>query len=64
VDSSNSSLPQRTGLLDLNEALFYRGQGPCGLCHNEMMRVGAYPVQVKLPFPLGLLSQWEEMVVA
>jgi hypothetical protein len=29
-----------------------------------MRRVGAYPVQVKLPCPLGLLSQWEEMVVA
>jgi hypothetical protein len=27
-----------------------------------MMRVGAYPVQVTLPCPLGLLSQWEEMV--
>jgi hypothetical protein len=25
------------------------------------MRAGAYPVQVKLPCPLGLLSQWEEM---
>jgi hypothetical protein len=30
----------------------------------EMMRVGAYPVQVKLPCPLWLLSQWEEMTVA
>jgi hypothetical protein len=26
--------------------------------------VGAYPIQVKPPCPLGLLSQWEEMVVA
>jgi hypothetical protein len=29
-----------------------------------MMRVGAYPVQVKLSCPLLLLSQWEEMAVA
>jgi hypothetical protein len=27
-------------------------------------RTGAYPVQVRLPCPLGLLCQWEEMVVA
>jgi hypothetical protein len=60
-DSSDSSLPQRTSLLDLNEALFCRGLGPHGLCHKEMMRAGAYPVQVKLPCSLGLLSQWEEM---
>jgi hypothetical protein len=39
VDSSNSSLSQRTGLLDLNESLFCRGLGPRGLCHMEMMRV-------------------------
>jgi hypothetical protein len=62
LDSSDSSLSQRTGPLDLNEALFCRGVGPRGLCHKEMMRAGAYPVQVKLPCPLGLLSQWEEMV--
>jgi hypothetical protein len=47
-----------------NEALFCRGLGPRGLCHKEMMRAGAYPVQVKLPCPLGLLSQWEEKAVA
>jgi hypothetical protein len=29
-----------------------------------MMRAGAYPIQVKLPCPLWLLSQWEEMAVA
>jgi hypothetical protein len=29
-----------------------------------MRRVGAYPVQVKLHYPLGLLSQWEEMAAA
>jgi hypothetical protein len=29
-----------------------------------MTRIGAYPAQVKLPCPLGLLSQWEEMAVA
>jgi hypothetical protein len=29
-----------------------------------MMRAGAYPVQVKLSYPLWLLSQWEEMAVA
>jgi hypothetical protein len=63
-DSSDSSLPQRTGLLDLNEALFCRGLGPRGLCHKEMTRAGAYPIQVKLPCPLGLLSQWEEMTAA
>jgi hypothetical protein len=28
-----------------------------------MTRAGAYPIQVKLPFSLGLLSQWEEMPV-
>jgi hypothetical protein len=28
-----------------------------------MTSVVAYPVQVKLPCPLGLLSQWEEMTV-
>jgi hypothetical protein len=28
------------------------------------MRAGAYPIQVKLPYYLGLLSQWEEMAVA
>jgi hypothetical protein len=39
VDSSNSSLSQRTGLLDLNESLFCRRLGPRGLCHMEMMRV-------------------------
>jgi hypothetical protein len=63
MDSSDSSLSQRTGPLDLNEALFCRGLGPRGLCHKEMMRAGAYPVQVKLSCPLWLLSQWEEMVV-
>jgi hypothetical protein len=64
ADSSDSSLPQRTGLLDRNEALFYRGLGPRGLCHKEIMRAGAYPVQVNLPCPLGLLSRWEEMAAA
>jgi hypothetical protein len=63
MDSSDSSLPQRTGPLDLNEALFCRGLGPRGLCHKEMTRVGAYPTWVKLLSPLGLLSQWEEMTV-
>jgi hypothetical protein len=63
VDSSDSSLPQRTSMLDLNEALFCRGLGPRGLCHKEMTRVGAYPVYVKLPYSLGLLSQWVEMAV-
>ncbi len=29
----------KTGLLDLNESLFCRGLGPCGLCHKEMMVV-------------------------
>jgi hypothetical protein len=29
----------------------------------EMMRVGAYHIQVKLPCPLGLLSQWEMAAV-
>jgi hypothetical protein len=38
-DSSDSSLPQRTGPLDLNESLFYRGIGPSGLCHKEMVVV-------------------------
>jgi hypothetical protein len=50
-------------MLDLNESLFCRGLGPHGLCHKEMTRAGAYPIQVKLPCPLGLLSQWEEMAV-
>jgi hypothetical protein len=69
-NSSDSSLPQRIGPLDLNEALFYRGLGPRGLYHKEMMRAGAYPVQVKLPCPLWLLWRrlrwllWEEMAVA
>jgi hypothetical protein len=36
VDSSDSSLSQRTGLLDLNESLFCRGLGPLRLCHKEM----------------------------
>jgi hypothetical protein len=44
VDSSNSSLPQRTVPLDLNEALFCTGLGPHELCHEEMGRVGAYPI--------------------
>jgi hypothetical protein len=39
VDSSDSSLPQRTGLLDLNESLYYRGLGPRGLGHKEMTMV-------------------------
>jgi hypothetical protein len=26
----------KTGLLDLNESLFCRGLGPCGLCHKKM----------------------------
>jgi hypothetical protein len=69
VDSSNSSLPQRIGPLDLNEALFCTGLGPRELCHEEMRRVGAYPIQVKLPCPLGHLSQWglfvaEDMAIA
>jgi hypothetical protein len=51
-------LPQRIGQLDLNEALFCKGLGPRELCHEEMRRVGAYLIQVKLPCPLGLLSQW------
>jgi hypothetical protein len=63
VNSLDSSLLQRTDLLDLNEALFYRGLGPCVLCHKEMSRAGAYPIQVKLSCPLWLLSQWEEMAV-
>jgi hypothetical protein len=42
-------------------ALFCRGLGSRGLCHKEKMRAGAYPVHVKLPCPLGLLSQWEEL---
>jgi hypothetical protein len=50
--------------LDLNEALFCRGLGPHGLCHKEMTRAGAYPVQVKLPCLLCLMSQWKEMAVA
>jgi hypothetical protein len=58
MNFSNSSLPQRTGPLDLNEALFCTGLSPHELCHEEMRRVGAYPIQVKLPCPLGLLSQW------
>jgi hypothetical protein len=57
-------LPQRTGPLDLNEALFCRGLGPRVLCHKEMMRAGAYPIDVKLSCPLCLLSQWEEIAVA
>jgi hypothetical protein len=56
-------LPQRTGPLDLNEALFSRGLGASGLCHKEITRAGAYPIQVKLPCPLWLLSQREEMTV-
>jgi hypothetical protein len=36
MDSSDSSLSQRTGLLDLNEPLFSIGLHPCGLCHKEM----------------------------
>jgi hypothetical protein len=34
------------------------------LCDEEMRRVGAYLVQVKLYCPLGLLSQCEEMAIA
>jgi hypothetical protein len=63
VDSSDSSLPQRIGPLDLNEALFCRGLGSRVLCHKEMTKAGAYPVQVKLSCPLWLLCQWEEMAV-
>jgi hypothetical protein len=40
VDSSDSSLPQRTGPMDLNKALFCRGLGALVLCHKEMMRAG------------------------
>jgi hypothetical protein len=43
VDSSDSSLSQRSGPLDLNEALFHRGLGPRGLCHKEMTRAGGIP---------------------
>jgi hypothetical protein len=64
VNSSNSSLPQRTSPLDLNETLFCRWLSHRGLCHKEMTRAGAYPAQVELPYPLGLLSQWEEMTAA
>jgi hypothetical protein len=28
------------------------------------MRTGAYPVQMELPCPLGILSQWEEVAAA
>jgi hypothetical protein len=41
MDSLDSSLPQRTGLLDLNESLFCKGLDPHGLCRKEIMRVGA-----------------------
>jgi hypothetical protein len=41
MDSLDSSLLQRTSPLNLNESLFCRGLGPHGLCHKEMMRVGA-----------------------
>jgi hypothetical protein len=41
MDSSDYSLSQRTGMLDLNESLFCRGLGPHGLRHKEMMRAGA-----------------------
>jgi hypothetical protein len=51
-------------MLDLNKTLFCRGLGPRVLCHKEMTRVRAYPIQVKLYCPLWLLSQWEEMAVA
>jgi hypothetical protein len=37
--SSDSSLPQTTGPLDLNGSLFYRWVGPGGLCQKEMMMV-------------------------
>jgi hypothetical protein len=50
-------------MLDMNEALFCRGLGPRGLCHKKMMRAEAYPVQAKLPYLLGILSQWEQMAV-
>jgi hypothetical protein len=63
ADSSDSTLPQRTGPLDLNKALFCIGLGPHGLCHKEMMRAGAYPIHVKLSCPLWLLYQWEERAV-
>jgi hypothetical protein len=39
VNSLDSSLPQRTSPLDLNESLFCRGLGPGGLYHKEMMMV-------------------------
>jgi hypothetical protein len=39
VDSSDSSLLQRTGPLHLNESLFCRGLGPRGLCHKEVTMV-------------------------
>jgi hypothetical protein len=39
MDSLDSSLPQRTSSLDLNESLFCRWLGPRGLCHKEMMMV-------------------------
>jgi hypothetical protein len=41
VDSSDSSLPQGTVPLDLDESLLCRGVGLRGLCHKEMMKVGA-----------------------
>jgi hypothetical protein len=37
VNSSDSSSPQRTSSLGMNESLFCRRLGHGGLCHKEMM---------------------------
>jgi hypothetical protein len=53
VDSLDSSLPQRTGSLDLNESLFCGGQDPGGLCHKDMMVDGHLVLVVDWSYKMG-----------
>jgi hypothetical protein len=53
VDSSDFSLPQRTGSLGLNESVLCRGLGPSGLCHMEMMVDGHLVLVVDWSYEMG-----------
>jgi hypothetical protein len=54
MNSSDSSLPQRTGLLDLNKSLFCRRLGHGELYHKEMMVDGHLVLVVDWLYDIGV----------
>jgi hypothetical protein len=53
VDSSDSSMLQRTDSLGLNESLFCRCLGPDGLCHKEIFVDGHLVLVVNWLYEMG-----------